>query len=111
MTFEQLNTFTYLDLVGHSAGIAVVVMGLDDVPVLFASRGGAVSGAATGLENVEGLHHGVRIGAVHGKPKVFSLAGTGTGCFGAVSMVVIMTIGPFLGDRLDVDARRICGSK
>ena len=86
-------------------------MSLDDVPVLFASRGGAVSGAATGLENVEGLHHGGRIGAVHGKPKVFSLAGTGAGCFGAVSMVVVMSFGPFLGDRLDVNARRICGSK
>ena len=101
--------FTYLDLIGNSAGIAVVVMSLDDVPVLFAGRGGAVSGAATGLENVKGLNHGGRIGAVHGKPKVLSLAGTRTCCFGAfsvsVSMVVVMTIGPFLGDRLDVDAR------
>ena len=33
---RTFDTFTYLDLVGNGAVIAVVVMGLDDVPVLLA---------------------------------------------------------------------------
>lgn len=97
MTFEQLNTFTYLDLVGNDAVIAVVVMGLDDVPVLLASRRGAVCGAAAGLENQEGINHGVRIGAVHGKVELFGRAGAG---FDVIVVVVVVVIGK---DRLGLE--------
>ena len=98
-----------LDLVRHGALVAVVVMGLDDVPVLLALGRGAVALAAARLEDHEGFHHGVGVGAVHGKSHLFGHAGTLLG-FVAVSMtvVVIMPISSFLGNRFNIDARRIC---
>ena len=105
---RTFDTFTYLDLVGNGAVIAVVVMGLDDVPVLLASRRGAVRGASTGLENRKGLHHGFRIGAVHRKVELFGQAGAG---FGVVVVVVVVVIGGGAKDRLGLEEVRGEGEK
>ena len=75
-------------------------MGLDDVPVLLASRRGAVCGAAAGLEKCNGIQHGDRIGAVHGKVELFGGAGAGFGVIVVVVVVVIVIIGK---DRLGLE--------
>lgn len=95
-----------LYLVGHGAFVAIVVMGLDDVPVLLALRGGAVRIATTRLEDHEGIHHGAGIGAINGKVELF---GHASALFGVVAMAVVVAIGSFLGDGLNIDTRRICG--
>ena len=96
------------DLVGHVIFIAVVVMGLDDVPVLLAFGRGAVALAAARLEDHEGLNHGGGVGTVHGKAHLFGHAGTLFGCAVSMTVVVIVPIGSFLGDGFNIDARRIC---
>ena len=101
-----------LNLVGHGVFVAIVVMGLDDVPVLLALRGGAVRIATTRLEDHEGFHHGVGIGAVHGKAELLGHAGAlfgGVAVAVAVAVAVVVAIGSFLGDGLNIDTRRICG--